>query len=67
MPPKLHNDEIERQANNLLNDTISELFRDKNYKLVDNESGKREIWTGFYYQVVDRETLIDEYFYTKII
>lgn len=60
MPPKLHNDEIERQANNLLNDTLSELFRNKNYKLVDNESGKREIGTDFYYQVVDRETLIDE-------
>lgn len=60
MPPKLHNDEIERQANNLLNDTLSELFRNKNYKLIDNESGKREIGTDFYYQVVDRETLIDE-------
>lgn len=60
MRPKLHNDEIERQANNLLNDTLSKLFRNKNYKLVDNESGKREIGTDFYYQVVDRETLIDE-------
>lgn len=58
---KLHNDEIERQANNLLNNTLSELFRSHNFKIIDNESGKREVGIDFYYQVVNRENNSDEF------
>ncbi|NML71687.1 DUF4365 domain-containing protein [Chryseobacterium sp. RP-3-3] len=63
MSSKLDNTEIEDKANSLLNDTLSELFRSKNFKMIKHESGRREIGIDFFYQIVDREESVDEFIF----
>lgn len=53
---KRDNDDIEKKANNLLSDLLNDLFVENDLKLIEHESGRREIGIDFFYQIFNRSS-----------